>query len=402
MPNTINPARISDSTACHVCGGVRRRILFRQDFSGLSSGTFLHGYDVYVCEDCGFVFAGGLPPGEDFDRYYAEMSKWEHLDNAGLESAEDAQRFGETAQFVAGFKLERHAPVLDVGCSTGGLLAALRREGFTRLLGLDPSPQCAQLARKNYDLEVFTGSVKALSQLPEHFGLVTLSGVLEHLHDPNRVLQDVRKRLTEGGLLYVLVPDATRFAQHMDAPYQQFSIEHILFFTPNSLVNLLRRNGFVPLQMRPIANPCTLRYLYPGVEGVFQKGPVGAWTHDDSGERTLRDYLDASAAWEQAIVHQIADLVQRQEPILVWGVGTNTQRLMATTRLRDVSIVAFVDSNPHYHGKELEGHPIISPQDVAKHAEPILIASIIYREEISQQIRNKLKLGNRLIMLSTG
>ena len=402
MPDPIHPTRSSNSTACHVCGGVRHRNLFRQDFSGLSSGTFLHGYDVCVCEDCGFVFAGGLPPGEAFDRYYAEMSKWEHLDNAGLESAEDAQRFAETAQFVAQFKPDRQEPVLDVGCSTGGLLAALKRKGFTRLLGLDPSPQCAQLARKNYDLEVFTGSVQTLNQLPEHFGLVTLSGVLEHLYDPNRVLQDVRNRLTEGGLLYVLVPDATRFAQYMDAPYQQFSIEHILFFTPNSLENLLRRNGFVPLQVRPVANPCTLRYLYPGVESVFQKGPAGAWTRDDSGERTLRDYFSASAAWERAIVQQINDLVQRQEPILVWGVGTNTQRLMATTRLREANITAFVDSNPHYHGKELEGRPIISPQDVAKHAEPILIASIIFREEISQQIRNQLKLGNQLIMLSTG
>jgi SAM-dependent methyltransferase len=392
---------ISDSKACHVCAGVRRRNLYRQDFSGLSSGTFLHGYDVCVCEDCGFVFAGDLPAGEDFDRYYAEMSKWEHLDNAGTESPEDARRFADTAQFVARFRHERDAPVLDVGCSTGGLLAALRREGFTQLLGLDPSPQCAELARRNYGIEVFTGTVKALNQLPEHFGLVTLSGVLEHLYDPNTVLQDVAKRLADGGLLYVSVPDATRFAQYMDAPYQQFSIEHILFFTPNSLGNLLRRNGFVPLQMRQVAYPYTLSYHYPSVEGVFQNGPPGAWTRDDSGERTLRDYLTASAAWDEAIAQQIADLVQRQEPILVWGVGTNTQRLMAATRLREANIVAFVDSNPHYHGKELQGRPIISPQDVAKHSEPILIASIIYREEISRQIRNQLKLDSRLIMLET-
>ena len=393
---------ISDPRACHVCTGVRRRILFRQDFSGLSSGTFLHGYDVCLCEDCGFVFAGDLPPSEAFDRYYAEMSKWEHLDNAGTESPEDAHRFAETAQFVAGFKHERDAPVLDVGCSTGGLLAALQRKGFTRLLGLDPSPQCAELARKNYGIEVFTGAVRVLSQLPKPFGLVMLSGVLEHLYAPNTVLQDVGERLAEGGLLYVAVPDATRFAQYMDAPFQQFSIEHILFFTPNSLVNLLRRNGFVPLEMRQVAYPYTLRYLYPSVEGVFQKGPAGAWTHDDSGERTLRDYLNASAAWEKVIAEQITDLVQRQESILVWVVGTNTQRLMATTRLREANIVAFVDSNPHYHGKELEERLIISPQDVARHREPILIASIIYREEISRQIRNQLKLDRRLIMLGTG
>ncbi len=40
------------------------------------------------------------------------------------------------------------------------------------------------------------------------------------------------------------VPDATRFAMSPDAPFQEFSIEHINYFTPVSLVNLMGRYGF--------------------------------------------------------------------------------------------------------------------------------------------------------------
>ena len=385
--------------SCHVCAGTSRKVLYHQQFSGLSSGSFLPGYDVCVCGDCGFAFADDLPPPESFDRYYAEMSKWEFLDNGGKESDQDAGRFEATAVFLEEFCVNRESPVLDIGCATCGMLAAMKKRGYRHLLGMDPSPRCAELARKNYGIEVFTGPVKELKKLPKNFELVLMSGVLEHLYDPNVVLQDIRNRLTDDGLFFVSVPDATRFAEFMDAPFQQFSLEHILFFTPDSLINLMRMNGFEPVKTRLTAHPYTLQYLYPGVEGVFKKSASANWTCDESGELGLNQYIEASAAWEKKIVSQIADMVDRQEPLLVWGVGTNTQRLMASTRLGEANIIAFVDSNPHYHGKQLSGRPIVPPQNVSARNETILIGSIIYRDEIARQIRDDLKCANRLILL---
>lgn len=387
------------SPPCHVCGSTERTVLYRQEFSGLSSGTFLSGYDVCVCNACGFTFAADLPPGDAFDRYYAEMSRWEHPDNGGRESEEDAGRFEDTARFLAEPPAHKIGPVLDIGCSTGGLLAALRRQGFERLYGLDPSPQCAELARRNYGLELFTGPVGKLPELPNDFRLVCLSGVLEHFYDPNQVLVDIRERLVDDGFLYVSVPDATRFSKYMDAPFQQFSLEHILYFTPASLVNLLTRNGFQPIKTRLTAHPYTKQYRYPSVEAVFQKAESAAWRRDESGEQGLRAYINASANWERRIEMQIAQIVSDQQPVLVWGVGTNTQRLMATTELRRANIVAFVDTNPHYHGKTLDGRPILAPEAIAEHSEPIVIASIIYRDEIADQIRHKLRASNLLIKL---
>ncbi len=66
-------------------------------------------------------------------------------------------------------------------------------------------------------------------------------GVLEHLRD-----LDARSRtavLLPGGLLYVEVPDVTAFADWPNAPYQDFSTEHINFFSPISLDNLMRRTA---------------------------------------------------------------------------------------------------------------------------------------------------------------
>jgi len=384
---------------CPVCGGNEKKRLIHQTFSGLSSGSFLHGYDVVVCAQCGTGFADGLPAAWEFDRYYKEMSQWEFPDNFGIESAQDKQRFESVTGYMLEEKLDLESSILDVGCATGGLLAAFKRGGFTRLKGLDPSLRCAELARKNYGIDVVTLTVGDLSQLQEKFDLITLSGVLEHLYDPNPAIANIRKLLSDGGLFYVNVPDAGAFVKYLDGPYQQFSIEHIQYFTEAALVNLMKINGFQPVRLIASAQPYTLTYSYPGIEGIFRKASAGSWEYEEKSESSLRDYIRVSRDLANRVETQLEKVAESGEPILVWGVGTNTQRLMMTGPLARANIVAFVDSNSHYHGKLLMNRPIISPLEVADFPHPVLVATFIFREEIRKQIREKLGYSNPLLFL---
>jgi 2-polyprenyl-3-methyl-5-hydroxy-6-metoxy-1,4-benzoquinol methylase len=384
---------------CHICGGSNHTRIYHQSFSGLSSGSFLKSYDVCVCDQCGFGFADGLPPAESFEKYYAEMSKWDYLESDGVESDEHLQRFEKVADDILSMGISKQTPVLDIGCSTGGMLAALKRRGFTNLTGLDPSPKSAELAKSLHEIEVVTGAVKDLNQLPKNFGLVMLSGVLEHFYDPDSAIRDIRNLMVEGGMFYVSVPDVTRFASCFDAPYQQFSLEHILYFSPESLTNLLRKSGFKPAQIKPVLYPYTRSFDYPVIEALFQKTEASTWVPDQTTLSALNAYVKASATVEEKISSQIEKLVSTQEPILVWGVGTQTQRLMSSGHLSKANITAFIDSNAHYHGKLLHDKPIISPKEAGNYNQPILISSIIFRAEITEQIRQELKLSNRLIAI---
>jgi len=384
---------------CPVCGGANKKTLYRQEFSGLSQGSFLHSYDVCVCGQCGMGYADGLPDASEFDRYYAEMSQWEFQDNQGIESPQDTERFKKIASYFSKNELAAESPILDIGCATGGLLAAFKARGFQSLSGLDPSLKCSELAGKNYGIQVKTGTVKDLPDLQGPFGLVTLSGVLEHLYDPATAIADIRSLLSDEGLFYVNVPDAEGFVDHMDGPYQQFSIEHILFFTTASLVNLMKINGFEPVRLIRGAVPYTRTYQYPVIEGIFKKMLPAAWEKEVSTKAALQEYIRVSEKVAKIIEQQLERLAKSGDPVLVWGVGTNTQRLMASSPLKRANIVAFVDSNIHYHGKEVEGRPILSPQEIKSGLHPILIASFIFREEIEHQIREKLGYDNQLLFL---
>jgi hypothetical protein len=83
----------------------------------------------------------------------------------------------------------------------------------------------------------------------------------------------------------------------------------------------------------------------------------------------------------------------------VWGVGTHTSRLMATSRLGEADIVAFIESNSRYHGKTLRGRPILAPEVLKDFREPVLISSRVFEKEIADQIRHDLGCSNELILL---
>jgi SAM-dependent methyltransferase len=386
--------------ACPVCGSKEREVLYRQRFKGVSGGSLLAGYDVVLCRACGFAFADNLPDQEDFDSYYRELSKYENPERGGELSAFDLQRHRETAQIIAGIVPDREARVLDVGCATAGLLSSLQGLGYRRLLGLDPSPLCSELASRIHGIAVLGGAV---AEIPENLGLfdlVILGSVLEHIRDLSGTLRRVATLLAPDGCLYVEVPDAAAFTcTRRDPPYQEFSTEHINYFSADSLANLMRANGFREIFSRRTSLALAPEIMLHDVKAAFRRDEAARceMRTDTLTAAGLRSYVAASGRSDRAITAVIDRLVAARTPLIVWGVGTLTQRLLATGGLGKAEIHAFVDANPRYQGKHLGGIPVLSPEQLAGRSEAILISTLVYQDEIMSRVRNELRLKNELI-----
>jgi SAM-dependent methyltransferase len=391
--------------ACAVCGSIVSKLLFRQTFSEMSSGSLLQGYDVVVCKECGFGFADHIPNQADFDAHYRDMSKYEYQDQGGKETRYDLARFRAMSDTIISFLPDASARLLDVGCATGRLLALFKEKGYGNVIGLDPSPVCAQAAQRLYGIPVATGAVSEIAEVmaAEHpFDGVILSGVLEHIRDVEPALERMRDLLADGGLIFVEVPDATDFARWPDAPFQEFSTEHINFFSATSLENLMRRYGLVKVLSQQISRDQTFGTVMPVVTAICRKEaniqpttPV----RDPETERGLGDYIRKSQEVEDRIQQIIDALVESAKPIIVWGVGTHTLHLLTTSRLLQANIRAFVDSNPRYQGRQLNNLAILAPGDLRNRTEAILISSRVFQPVIERQIRKDLRLSNEVIKL---
>lgn len=390
---------------CGVCGNTTSKLLFRQTFSEMSSGSLLQGYDVVVCAECGFGFADHIPDQADFDAHYRDMSKYEYQDQGGQETEYDLARFRAIADTIGAFLPGYHARLLDVGCATGRLLSLFKEHGYGNVVGLDPSSVCAQAAGKLYGIRVLTGAISEIAEVlaaEQPFDCIILSGVLEHIRDIEQALRQIRGLLVKDGLVFIEVPDATDFSRWPDAPFQEFSTEHINFFSTTSLTNLMRRYGFVQVICEQLPRDQTLGTVMPVVTAIYRKeadlSPV-APVQDVATELGLGDYIRKSQEVEDRLQHTIDLLVKSAKPIIVWGVGTHTLHLLATSRLSQANVGAFVDSNPRYQGKQLDNLPILAPNDLRNRTEAILISSRVFQPVIEQQIRQELQLTNEIITL---
>jgi SAM-dependent methyltransferase len=135
--------------------------------------------------------------------------------------------------------------LLDVGCGAGYFLSGMRRHGW-EVSGLEVSRRAAQIAERDYGLEVRVGELGSMAFAASSFDVVTLWNVLEHLPSPKGDLRIIHDILRPGGLLAFGIPNAAsldarvfgRFWAGLDMP------RHLHVFAPEALGRMLTELGF--------------------------------------------------------------------------------------------------------------------------------------------------------------
>lgn len=227
---------------CPVCGTPteRARHVFRRDFSAAASIMPFRAYDVCACSACGLFYAGNIEESMPLADYYAMLSRYEGT--SFVLSAPMKRVYEREAAFIAEH-IGKDARILDIGCASGGLLGELQRRGYTHLTGLELSGKNCTYIKEHYGIEAYQGG---LGRLPEDLGgafdLIILSGVLEHLLDLQKNVKECLSLLGTHGKLYLFLPDMEQFRTHADL-YQEFSAEHINFFSSASLKAFLSTVG---------------------------------------------------------------------------------------------------------------------------------------------------------------
>lgn len=134
--------------------------------------------------------------------------------------------------------------VLDFGCGNGEFISMCRGFGF-HAIGVDRS----EARKEKNPLPVFADLDEVKSRDGDPFHAITLFEVLEHLHEPLRILKQLRKFTAGGAVLVLTTPDCTG-VKAIDSyhDYRMINpLSHINGFTPNTLKNIAARAGFVSI-----------------------------------------------------------------------------------------------------------------------------------------------------------
>jgi SAM-dependent methyltransferase len=240
---------------CLACGGTSLRPLAME---------YRHRgarFPLVECRACGMRFLAVQPSPESLTDWYgasyftSEFRCGRSVATAFDEDAFRAENRGLLDDFAS---LGARGRLLDVGCSTGWLLSHAVERGW-QAQGVELSSEAAALARAR-GLEVFHGDLLAARLPADHFDLVYLGDVLEHVPDCRAVVMEVARVLKPGGWLYLRGPITTHSIARAlalasyraagrtivldDVPY------HLWEFTPRSLARLVAAAGLSVVRSR--------------------------------------------------------------------------------------------------------------------------------------------------------
>lgn len=342
---------------CPVCDNTKHKAVYTQKFaSGLA-------HRIVRCPVCDLYFVTNTKPLAFFHAMYTEASKYEITRDDDIHEciAKRVKRCFDNGDRI-----------MDVGCGTGNVLAKLKKAGFNNIVGMDPSPVCKKVAKREFGVRVITSTIETYKGDAKKYKLIMFNSVLEHLIDPKSVIEKIAGHIADDGYLFLTVPDIDNTFTDVKEPYAEFSTEHINFFSRRSLHILLKQ--------------------FTSVEITYENGNMYSLWRKGGVSSSFDSYMKLSAQKQKQLVTFINTL---PKGILVWGAGSLTQRLLLTTKL---SPSFLIDRDPHLVGSVIKGISVISPTDIKKYPNsPILISSWRFKSSIREQLR-AMNVKNRIYM----
>jgi SAM-dependent methyltransferase len=126
---------------------------------------------------------------------------------------------------------------IDIGAAGGGNTRVLRRHGWDAV-ALEYGADGAEVAHER-GLATLRGDATNLPLADDSLDLVVAFDVLEHLHDDDAAVAEVRRVLRPGGTYLVAVPADPRLWSSHDV-----AVDHVRRYTREGLLDLLDRGGF--------------------------------------------------------------------------------------------------------------------------------------------------------------
>ena len=150
------------------------------------------------------------------------------------------------------------ARVLDVGCHTGILGEALRKQKHCFVTGLDNDASALAAARERLDsvvdcdLEQADWASRLLEQGFGNFDIVLFGDVVEHTKDPLAILKAARPLLAKDGRIIVSLPNVANLRVRLSLLLGKFDYadsgildrSHLRFYTLRSARTLIREAGY--------------------------------------------------------------------------------------------------------------------------------------------------------------
>jgi len=240
--------KINECPVCQKNSWIKERVCKDHTVSG-------ELFQIERCAGCGFLMTNPRPKKENIGRYYQSSAYISHSDKAeGLVN----RIYREVRKLTLASKYRLIRPflsnphLLDIGAGTGYFLKYCKDKGV-QVRGVEPDSGARETAMRIHQIRL--EEEQALLEMEDNsFSVITMWHVLEHVHDLDERIRQLRRLLKSDGRLLIAVPNPL---SNDAAYYQDFWAaydvpRHLYHFVPESIEKLFNRYGFRLEKMLPM------------------------------------------------------------------------------------------------------------------------------------------------------
>jgi SAM-dependent methyltransferase len=184
---------------CELCGGTDFRVVRDE----ISIGRGEYGIlPVQVCEGCGFLMQNPRFEREFYRQFYRSYYRLV-IKQSTLPSKDfidDQIQRGRNLLSSCREHLGDPGRMLDVGCSAGGMLLPFREEGWD-VYGMDPDTDYVKYGQEELGLSIDYMDGEDMDLNGREFDFIIIMGSLEHVRDPNTILEHCRRACSPASIL---------------------------------------------------------------------------------------------------------------------------------------------------------------------------------------------------------
>jgi SAM-dependent methyltransferase len=241
-------------TSCLLCGSGKSTVIYRKTIRSI----FLQ---FVKCVGCGLVYQSPRLTRTALASYFSS-STFISDSKSGEQSLENQLGYFDYFSWdgsykkTARFRLERiarykkaPARLLEIGTATGSFLDEARKAGYS-VRGVDVSKAFAEIARKNYGLEIDTEFIEELPLPANAYDVICVFGGISCWMDPIKGFKNIRRSLKKDGVLVMNHPDIeSPVPRLLRNRYPEFNHASLTIFSNRTIRECLQRTGFRPILM---------------------------------------------------------------------------------------------------------------------------------------------------------
>ena len=239
--DTLNSESYKKISNCIICNKKKFLLLSDIDRQGIKHPTTL-------CKECGYCFNNPQFTDEThknyYENFYREIDRDFKVPSKEFYELEKHRGADILNYLYLNGSLDKNTSCLDVGCGSGAT-SFIFANFFKSTIGIDLAKEYTKNVEQLDNLKILHTTIHDKFFDDKKFGFINYCHVFEHINDPLKDLERLKKIIKDDGYLYIEVPGIYHTDQWYDGNFfHSLEMDHTHFLTLTTLKNMMIKNDF--------------------------------------------------------------------------------------------------------------------------------------------------------------